>query len=246
MKCAHKKRGGVPCKGDAIEGSKYCGYHDRKVAAVSDASRTHGLRSKAETLGVPAGERLTFDEFHSLNKPFELTTELAYLRTILVEMRKALESQRDTSRDLFLEDLHERSTQLLLEANMKPAVVEKLVGALHPVWVDIIEAYYGPAEPLQPEQFQMLADMIEKISRVAEKAKKIQEGITLNVEFKNVGPILVRFVREILFAEIHDPMPSARELRQNIVARVRSMNLTGQSVRALQGDVVDITDVQQD
>lgn len=244
MKCVHKKSNGLPCKGEAIGGGAYCAYHKRKVAAAAIASTTHGMRSKQETLGIPNSERLTFEEFHRLDKPFELTTELAYLRTVLVEIRKAMESQRDTSRDTFLEDLKERSEHLLLEANMKPAVVEKLVGALFPVWVDIIEAYYGPVEPLQPEQFMLLADMIEKISRVAEKAKKIQEGITLNVEFGNVGGILIKFVREIMFSEIHDPLPPAHELRANIVARVRNMNLTGRSVRQLPEP--EVIDVRQD
>lgn len=242
--CVAKKSSGEMCKARAKEGDKYCATHRARASSAVQ----HGRRSVAETLGVPKTEQLTFDEFHALNKPFELTTELAYLRTILVEQRKAMEVQRDTARDTFLEDLQERSIHHLLEANMKESVVEKLVDALHPIWVSIIEAYYGPVEPLQPEQFQMLADMIEKISRVAEKAKKIREGITLNVEFKNVGQILVRFVRECMFSEIHDPLPkTARELRANIVARVRNMNLTGATMNALpHTQVVDIQEVSYD
>lgn len=228
--CQHKKPDGSSCKGATVNDSSYCAYHHKKTSN----GVTHGNRSKAQTLGISPNEQLTFEEFHALNKPFELNTELAYLRTLLVEIRKSMESQRDTSRDTFFEDLHERTLQFLLEANMKPAVAEKITNSLHPVWTNIIEAYYGPADPLQPEQFMMLGDLIEKIARTAEKAKKIQEGITLNIEFKNIGQILTKFVREVLFAVVRDPLPpTAIQLRQEIVTAVRTMNLTGQTVKAL-------------
>jgi hypothetical protein len=231
--CSAKKASGDRCKGKPSAGSKYCGFHQKRFGGAI----THGRSASAELLGIPQTVHNTFEEFHQRNKPFELHTELAYVRTLMVEQRKAMEATRDSARQALFEDLQERSTNLLMEANMKPAVIDKLIGALVPVWQDVVEGHYGPAEPLQPEQFQMLADMIEKTSRIAEKAKKIQDGITLNVDFKNVGPILIRFVREIIFSQVHDV-----ETRQNIVAAVRSMNLLGQTTRVIQQSSEDYED----
>lgn len=231
--CRETKSDGSPCTARARKGELYCTFHLRQ----HQKRQQKAITSTTELLGISGGEALTFQKFHEVAKPFELYQELAYLRTLLTSYRKSIEMNLDTRRKELLEELSTSVYNSFIDGGMKEAVAEKIMEVLHPIYTSILDHYYGPAEPLQPEAFNQLADMIERISRVAERAKKIQDGITLNVQLPSVGPILVNFVRDVVFTVITSP-----QQRKEIVEAVRRMNLLGvaptNSLPA--GEIIDV------
>lgn len=228
--CRANKSDGTPCSARQKKGELYCAFHFKKLAKVAD-KKTEAL---GDLLGIQPGEQLTFQKFHELAKPFELYQELAYLRTLLTSYRKSIEMNLDSKREELLTELSDSVFAHFLDIGVKQETAEKFKEMLAPVYESILDHYYGPAEPLQPEVFNQLADMIERISRVAERAKKIQDGITLNVNLPSVGPILVNFVREVVFTVVTSP-----EQRKEIIHQVRRMNLLGTENKPLPGSVID-------
>lgn len=216
-RCEATKKDGTQCKGTAKSGEKWCSYHRKRFASKT----THGRTASPELLGIPQNERMTFNEFYANEKPFELGTELAYLRTLLVEQRKAMEMSRPNFRNAILSDFRAQGTSDLTSAGVPEENAEAVITLLSSRVEEILNEYHGPAEVLSPGDYATLADLIERIARVAEKAKRIAEGITLNVDFQNIGLVLVKFVREVVMMEVKDQNTRAR-----IVERVRAMNLT--------------------
>ena len=217
--CEAIKKDGEQCKGAAKIGHKYCHYHRKRYASKI----THGRTASPEFLGIPNNKKITFEEFYRSEKPFELVTELALLRTLLVEQREAMEATRPKYREAILDDFHTLS-QLDLEqiGVTNPEVRKAIVDTLKPRLEHLLDEYHGPIEPLSASQYSMLGDTIERISRVALKAKTIADGITLNVDFGGVKHILIRFIREVVMREVRDPYQRAR-----IVTAVRELNFSG-------------------
>lgn len=221
--CQARKADGTPCQGKAKKGEYYCTFHRNKLRQDMEKRR-----SQAEVYGIePDGqEAFTFEQFHSLHKPFELYSELAYLRTILTQIRRQYELSRVNKREEVLNDLSGAIAARFADAGMQPRVASALLEAMSEIHETVLDHHYGSTSAWTPGEFMVLADMIEKVSRVAEKAKKIQEGITLVVDFKNVGPYLTRFVRDVVFPEVDSKQ------RKAIVQRVRDMNLLGSQQQA--------------
>lgn len=216
--CEAIKKDGEQCNGVAKAGYKYCHYHRKTYSK----NVRHGRTASPELLGIPHNKQLTFQEFYESQKPFELIGELAYLRTLLVEQREAMEATRPSFRENILRDFATLGSMDLVEAGVSDDAALKILDVLSPRLQVILNEYHGPVEPLSAQQYSMLGDTIERISRTADKAKRIAEGITLNVDFGSVQHTLIRFVREVIMREIRDPDDRAR-----IVSRVREMNLTG-------------------
>lgn len=214
--CEAIKKDGERCNGVAKPGNRYCHYHRKRFTSAS----SHGLNASPEMLGIPQNKSMTFSEFYNSEKPFELLTELAYLRTMLVEQREAMEATRPDFRAAILHDFHQCTVKDLMESGVSEKVSKQIAELLKPRLEDIIREYHGPVEPLSPAQYSMLGDTIERISRVADKAKRIADGITLNVDFGATTRIIVKFVREVVLREVQDPHQRAR-----IVERVRGLNL---------------------
>lgn len=231
--CRATKSDGSPCTAKQKKGELYCAFHFKKLAKVAESKATE----VGDLLGISPGEVMTFQRYHELAKPLELYREIAYLRTLLTSYRKSIEMNLEGKRTELLEELKTSVQSSFQDGGMKEEVVTRLCELLNPIYESILDHYYGPAEPLQPEVFNQLADMIERISRVVERAKKIQDGITLNVQMPSVGPILVNFVRDVIFTVVTAP-----HQRKEIIEAVRRMNLLGTSPRAITGAVEVIDD----
>lgn len=231
--CRATKTDGTPCTARQKKGELYCAFHFKRLSKQADQKSGE----VADLLGIQPGEAMTFQRFHELAKPFELYQELAYLRTLLTSYRKSIEMNLDSKRGELLNDLSESVFAHFLDVGVKEETATKFQTMLKPIYESILDQYYGPAEPLQPEVFNQLADMIERISRVAERAKKIQDGITLNVQLPSVGPILVNFVRDVVFSVVTSPVQ-----RKEIIESVRRMNLLGLGTKSLPPGEIEIID----
>lgn len=216
--CQAVKADKTQCKGTAKKGNKYCSYHQKKYAA----NITHGRKALPELLGIPNNKHMTFEEFYAAEKPYELTKEIAYARTLLVELRESYENNRPDVREQLCVDFATLGTQDLTEAGMPPEQAQQVMDIIKGRLNNVVTAYYGPSLPVHAEEVKEMRTLLETTSKICERAKKIADGITLNVEFKNVGLYLVKFTREIIFRYIKEP-----ERRAQIVQHLRGMNLTG-------------------
>ena len=85
-RCQANKKDGTQCKASAKEGEKWCHFHKKRFAKVVK----HGNTASPELLGIPNRNKLTFEQFYEQEKPLELMSEIAYLRTLLVELRQTI------------------------------------------------------------------------------------------------------------------------------------------------------------
>jgi hypothetical protein len=151
---------------------------------------------------------LTYKEFLAKEKPFELFSEIAHLRTLLVEVREALDEDPEERADAVCElakdcivghlthkkgmsaEKAERVSELAQEG-MKEALRQSLGG----------NKGWNLLDKERRESIKLLTGIIDQIATVAEKAKRIQDGITIHVDIDSA--YLVRFVQDIVFRVVH-------------------------------------------
>ena len=199
--CKAKKADGEQCGGVARKGDRYCPYHRKKYGR----GITHGSAASPEMLGIPKHKRLTFKEFMALKDPFGLQTELAQLRTLLVEHRESMSKHRPDYVDAFIEDVSTRGAALLnakLEGKVSPETTGKLLKLLGPVLKEVYQSYVGEISDLTTDEMQALAGLVKDIAYTAEKAKKIADGITISVDIK--AEMLTNFIREFILPNVPD------------------------------------------
>ncbi|RMF31293.1 MAG: hypothetical protein D6752_02420 [Candidatus Nitrosothermus koennekii] len=216
-RCQALKSDGSQCNGTAKVGYKWCAYHRKKFASKVK----HGKYADPSTLAIPEQEQLTFQQFYEREKPFDLLSELAYARTLLVEQRKAIEARNPQLREALLKDFKSQSFDDLIQKGLDEKIASSILEIITIRLEEVLNEYYGKSMPMNSREYAALGNSLERVAKIAEKAKKIAEGITLNINFSNVGLVLIKFVREVIMAEIKDP-----HIRARIVERVRAMNLT--------------------
>lgn len=226
--CQANTKNGERCKGTAREGEQWCAYHKRRYAK----NVTHGNTASPELLGIPQNQQLTFKQFYEQEKPLELLQEIAYLRTLGVELRKSIDRNRQEARDELLEEFSIMMSDFLIEAGFENDDITTALEELKKEMDFILEAHLGPADPITPEDIAELRNHIEAISRVAEKAKKIKDGFTLTVDMGNVHPILMAFTQQVVLPNVTD-----RFMRSQIVESARAFSTKG-IMKALEGEVV--------
>lgn len=226
--CQATKKNGEQCNGNAKQGEKWCHYHKKRYAKMVK----HGNTASPELLGVPQNQSLTFKQFYEQENPLELQREIALLRTMYLELRAALERNQGDSRGEMIEDYKARMEGFLADCGLSDEVIQDRVAELGEDLDDLLLEYIGPAEPITAEDIVMLRDHIEAVSRVAEKAKKIKDGFTLNVDLGNVHNILVQYTQQVVLPNIKD-----RFLRSKIVEETRAFQSRGIQ-KAISGEVL--------
>ena len=216
--CEAKKNDGSPCQGKAKEGHKWCSFHQKRYAK----SVTHGNTAAPELLGIPKGQHITFQAFYEQEKPLELLSEIAYLRTLGVELRQTIERNREGNRQELLEAFCKKLASALVESGMSDSDVDELTEEMFNELDDILLEYIGPAKPLSAVEIGLLSEHIETISRVAERAKKIKDGFTLNIDLGNVQSYLLRYTQQCILSVITD-----RFQRSQIVENTRAFLTSG-------------------
>ena len=154
------------------------------------------------------------------------------LRTMFVELREAIERDKDSSREEMLLDYRNRMHGFLIDKGFSDEELDGVLDELQEDLDDLLLEYIGPVEPVTPEEIKMLRDHIEAVSRVAEKAKKIKDGFTLHVDLGNVHNILVQYTQQVVLPNIKD-----RFLRSKIVEETRAFSTKGIQ-KALKGEVL--------
>lgn len=230
--CEAKKSDGSQCKGNAKDGNKWCSFHQKRYAKTVK----HGNTASPELLGIPKTQHVTFQAFYEQEKPLELLSEIAYLRTLGVELRQTIERNREGNRQELLEEFKKRLATTLIDAGMEESDLEEFTEEVADDLDDILLEYIGPAEPLSPADIGHLAEHIETISRVAERAKKIKDGFTLNIDLSNVHGHILRYTQQCILSVVTD-----RYLRSKIVENTRAFltsGISGPKEEIFEGELV--------
>lgn len=176
----------------------------------------HGMYSTAKNLGVP--ERFTglYQEFLEEGKPFDLRRELALLRLLYVRMEEALTAAGQEKIDEIAADIESKLMKIYGEKTKDAEKLQKTVSTLTALATTAISEHLGLAS--LGIGLEDLADHLEKITRAAERMKKIQEGVKLQVNIDT--SILVRFIQDVVFHFVEDG-----QTRQQIIERAMRMSV---------------------
>lgn len=182
----------------------------------------HGLYSTAKNLGVPERYTGLYQDFLEEGKPFDLRRELALLRLLYCRMEEALEAKGSHVLDEIEEDLRAKLLKVYGEKTKDEEKLKKTVENLAAIAATTISDKLGLAS--LGIGLDDLADHLEKITRAAERMKKIQEGVKLQVNIDTT--VLVRFIQEVVFHFVEDS-----HTRQQIIDRAMRMSVPSSAPR---------------
>lgn len=183
---------------------------------ASKSSVKHGMYSTAKNLGVPERYTGLYQDFLDEGKPFDLRRELALLRLLYVRMEEALEATGSEKVQEIEEEIRSRLTKIYGEKTKDAEKLQKTIQNLVAIATEAIQEKLGLAS--LGIGLDDLADHLEKITRAAERMKKIQEGVKLQVNIDT--NILVRFIQDVVFHFVEDG-----RTRQQIIERAMRMSV---------------------
>lgn len=235
-KCVRKKKGGVPCKGDAQEGSKYCAFHRKRL----EANVTHGRTASPDVLGVPSRFTGVYQDFLNNPKPFDLRSEMAMLRTLYMELREHLDSQSVGKLDHVTDKvLDELAPKLKGSEELVQFLLTTVGQTLKATLMEEMDISWSASK----DNIRELSDLLEKISRVAERMKKIQEGAKLEISL-DVN-LITRLLTTVVLPEVPEPDRRARIMQKASMLAISTVNDTqyapvmNQEIPAVFAEVVD-------
>lgn len=234
--CSAKCTDGSLCDKQIPETEKFCAYHRKKY----QSSVRHGRNADPRVLGIPNNKVATFEAFQNDPEPLELLNELAYLRTLLVELRESLESNRHTRRARLESNLTESWNDWFAQWKLKPENHSKVMAFLNNTLRETLDIHLGPSMPFNPTEISQLTALIEAISRTAEKAKKIKDGYTTTIVYGAVSGILSKFMLECIFREVTD-VGSRRRIAQAAQRIIPSQKMLTTSYEEAEYEVVGET-----
>lgn len=176
----------------------------------------HGMYSTAKNLGVPDHYTGVYQEFLQEDKPFDLRRELALLRLLYIRMEDALTAKGDEKLHEIETDIREKLLKLYGEKTKDAEKLQKTISNLTAVAAEAVAEKLGLAS--LGLGLEDLADHLEKITRAAERMKKIQEGVKLQVNIDT--NILVRFIQDVVFHFVEDG-----RTRQQIIERAMRLSI---------------------
>jgi hypothetical protein len=209
-KCQATKSNGDSCNGNAGEG-KFCAYHRKKYSG----SIKHGKFASKELLGVPKKYDGIYQDFLQDDKPFDLRREMALLRILYIEARELLDNANSDKSTLIEEEVLKKLSHIFKgsEEKVKP-ILDVVSQTLKSVLSNEL-----PSENLTLSDIDAISKLLETISRVAERMKKIQEGVKLQVSIDT--NILVKFLQKVVFPEVVEP-----DRRNRMIMRASRLGLS--------------------
>ena len=227
-RCTATKKDGSQCTSQARENETLCPYHWKL-----QSNKIAKTKKPGDEYNISKDKKLTFQQFYEKENVLELQSEVAYLRTLLVELREIIDLDRQAQREEMLHNFEVRAQHILREI-IPENEVEEVAEDLKSEMGQVLEAFVGPMEPMTIDDIVEIRKHIESISKVAEKAKKIKDGFVLTVDTTNVSPLLNVIVSQIILPNVKD-----RVSRSNIAESFRQFSMS-KKMGALTGEVLDV------
>lgn len=234
--CEARCNDGTLCDKQIPDHEKYCAFHRKRY----QAGVRHGRNADPRTLGIPNERVATFEQFQNDPEPLELNNEIAYLRTLLVELRESLESNRHGRRARLESSLTETWNDWFSQYKMKPENHARVMAFLNNTLRERLDLELGPSMPLTPTEVSQLTTLIEAIGRTAEKAKKIKDGYTITAVYGQISGILSKFMLECIFREVSD-VGSRRRIAQAAQRILPSQKMLPESIEDAEYEVIGET-----
>lgn len=153
---------------------------------------------------------IEYTSFRNRADPFGMADELAASRTLLIEFRESIEAQSEAKVGLFCRGVGGaiRSTVMNVVGHALGVPAEdrethdglsKLSKAISEGIKDdvfyLYEEVFGPVSRITPEQARVMAGLIKNVGDLAEKFKKISEGVALPVHYdQQVIEMMTKFL----------------------------------------------------
>ena len=140
---------------------------------------------------------MSFQEFLEMEDPYNLDHEVAMLRTLLLEQREAIQRSSKVNLEEAISNYKEILAEDLRVESMPEDHIPELVEIASRRFEEIIHETYGETMLIGPSQLSVLVDTVESIAKTAERAKKIADGIMVNVSFKGVYDAVAEVIRHL-------------------------------------------------
>lgn len=204
MKCARNKRDGTPCRRDAGDDG-LCAKH-REIASKQIKT---GAYAKAVP-GVPLAYHDQYQRFLAMDKPFDLRHEMASLRALQVELRDIVEERRPAKLEYLARMITNGVDRMLNRTPEQEEGVRQILDVVKTCSQTALRSelmvMFGSMQEIRE-----LSDLLDKVGKMAERMKKIQEGVKLEVSIDT--HILVTFLQQVVFKVVTEPDRQAELVR---------------------------------
>lgn len=177
----------------------------------------HGKNASAAALGVPETYHDTYAHFVSEDKPFDLRREMALIRVLYQRMEDHLHTQSGNTIEMIANSIEEKLARIYGEKTKDKEKLAGIIRTCSQVATQVVKDELG-LSAIKLDDLMDLSDHIEKISRVAERMKKIQEGVKLQVNIDT--NLLVKFIQEVVY-----PFVPERSVRSAMIEQAMRLSL---------------------
>lgn len=175
------------------------------------------------TRAVAKHLQIDYDTFRGDADPFNLQSEMALLRTLLVEVRETLD---EGGQDLLLAygELHKSyiKSVFIKEYEWSEGQAEELAELCSTMGVRAHAEVYGLKTKITPKEAVDVAKVVESLSKVAERYKKMADGVSIGVNYDHrVIETLTKFVVQVVLR--HVPLQHRRQIAASAKAFMPNM-----------------------
>lgn len=183
-------------------------------------------------------KRVDYDSFVDDPEILGLSRELALLRTLVIEFRESMDNRHANNVNTFIKG----TIKELCEAEDGWVMEKEEFAVLRRVMLANFCKIFGQTSFINARDVSVMAKLVETIGKLVEKAKKIEDGITVELDWKgNIVEILQKFIQFIVCPVVKDPALVAqvcyRASEFFSLASSKTMSLThGEEVVILESD----------
>lgn len=170
--------------------------------------------------------QVDYEEFASRPDPFNLQGEMAQLRTLLVETREGLEDSTIAKQLEFGQVVEAMCLAQLTDVEeWDEEEARPLAAKLADIASEALGAVFGTRVRMTPKDAVDIAKVVESLSKVSERYKKMADGVVLNIKYDNeLSEMMSRFVVHVIMRYI----PVSK--RDAVAAAARAFLPTSQSL----------------
>lgn len=171
---------------------------------------------------VPEKYKGVYQEYLDSPRPFDLRQQYAIINALYYELRDIVDSRVGARLQALDEEFKDSLTSALAGTEPSPEKIlkaTKISQIASNTMLYLLPQFVPVSTMLAQKDIESLSDLLERISRVAERMKKIQEGVELKVHIDM--DMILKLTREVFLPIL--PTPQLKELA---LVRIRTFFLT--------------------
>lgn len=144
-----------------------------------------------------------YDDFVADAEILGLSREIALLRTLMIEFRESMDNRHVSNVNSFIKavvkQLQDDEDGWVLDGEdysiLRKAILSQFCKT------------FGQTSFINARDVSVMAKLVETLSKLVERAKKIEDGITVDIDWKgNIVEILQKFIQFIVCPVVKDPV----------------------------------------